>query len=282
MKRILRVFPERNALTPLDDLAVIGAPDLIPAPDFEEIHISCTFTWHIARCSRLEEVWAEEFPGCQVLIGGPAYNGRGEEFVPGRYVRFGISISSRGCPNNCDWCFVPRREGKLRLLPICPGNDLQDNNITAWPKAHWDMLIAMLRAQTRIRFTGGLEAARFKDWHRDGFRRLEPHSIREIWFAADTDAAVAPLANVAEKMRPMFAGYKDKGRRKLRCYVMIGRESLGAAELRLERVWELGFLPFAQLFQKGGNRTEYSDEWRKLERKWSRPAAMFSCHNGGA
>ena len=278
MKRLLRVFPERTSLTPTDDLAVIGAPGLIDPPEFDEIHVSCTFTWHIEEAAVIYRKWENQYPKSPMSFGGPALNEPGGAFVPGRYVRYGISISSRGCPNHCEWCFVPKREGKLRLLPICPGNDLQDNNITAWPRAHWNMLISMLQSQTRIRFTGGLEAARFKDWHRDGFQKLQPSTIREIWFAADTDSALRPLAKVADKMLPMFAHHKDKGRRKLRCYVMIGRSSLGADEARLERVWGMGLLPFAQLYRSGGEKTEYNDDWRKLERKWARPAAMFACH----
>ena len=279
MKQILRVFPERTALTPTDDLVVVGAPGLIEPPPFDEIHVSCTFTWQLDQAQEIAEAWARKYPSVHTMKGGPACGDPGREFVPGRYVRFGISISSRGCPNNCPWCFVPKREGKLRLLPICTGNDVADNNVTAWPKAHFDMLIAMLQSQSGIRFSGGLEACRWTPWHLDGFRRLKPSQIREIWFAADTDWALKKVAMVADQIRPMFRNYSQAGRRKLRCYVMIGRrESLAQAEARLERVWDMGFLPFAQLYQAGGQKTEYNDDWRALERKWARPAAMFACH----
>ena len=32
------------------------------------------------------------------------------------------------CNNNCPWCIVPKIEGKLKELPIVPGNIIQDNN----------------------------------------------------------------------------------------------------------------------------------------------------------
>jgi len=55
---------------------------------------------------------------------------------------------------------------------------------------------------------------------------------------------------------------------------MIGYdgESLLEAESRVEKVYELGFLPFSQLYQSE-IRNPYTKEWRILNRKWSRPAA---------
>lgn len=54
---------------------------------------------------------------------------------------------------------------------------------------------------------------------------------------------------------------------------MIGRnESIEEAERRLIEVYNLGFLPFAQLYQPR-ERIKYSKEWLGLGRKWSRPAA---------
>jgi hypothetical protein len=37
----------------------------------------------------------------------------------------------------------------------------------------------------------------------------------------------------------------------------------------------MGFLPFAQLYKSTG-KTEWSKEWKDLQRKWCRPAAYKS------
>ena len=37
----------------------------------------------------------------------------GTEFVPGRFLAKGVTITSRGCPRRCPFCFVPGREGAL-------------------------------------------------------------------------------------------------------------------------------------------------------------------------
>ncbi len=66
---------------------------------------------------------------------------------------------------------------------------------------------------------------------------------------------------------------------KKRCFVMIGfNETLEQAEARLEWVYGLGFLPFAQLYQPE-QRKRYPRDWRALARKWSRPAAYRSAAN---
>ena len=55
---------------------------------------------------------------------------------------------------------------------------------------------------------------------------------------------------------------------------MIGydAETPSDAERRLERVYQLGFLPFCQLYQSEVPKA-YGDDWRRVSRKWSRPAA---------
>ena len=61
--------------------------------------------------------------GVPVHMGGPAFNMPGGDFVPGMYLKKGYVITSRGCPNRCWFCSVPRREGgRLRELPITEGN----------------------------------------------------------------------------------------------------------------------------------------------------------------
>ncbi len=277
---ILRVFPRRTSFTPTDEYVRIGEPDMLPLPsDITECHVSGVFTWDAIRAKELAAVWRRELFNtgnvCPVYAGGPGFGCGGGGFFAGRYVKIGVSISSRGCPNNCPWCFVPEREGKLAVLPICPGNIIQDNNVLAFPRAHFKKLCEMLRTQHRITFNGGLEARRLRAWHVEALRTIEPPRIREFWFAADDESALKPLAKALELMGG------DWNRQKLRCYVLVGfgGESVAQAEARLEAVWELGCLPFVQVYRPpDAAQCEIPQEWRALRRKWSRPAAMYATH----
>ena len=124
--KIARVFPRRTAATPDDELAFVDAPPKI-LPEIDEVHISVTFSYDVERAEQLAEAWQKA--GVPVKIGGVAMGDRGGDFVPGRYLRKGYVITSRGCPNHCALCTVPAREGGLRELPITNGHIILDNNL---------------------------------------------------------------------------------------------------------------------------------------------------------
>ncbi len=267
---MIRVFPHPNKWTPTDELAFVGAPPLFrPGEPSMPVRVSVTFTWHRAQAEVLARDWAHYYH--DVKIGGPAYDDPGGEFIPGRFLKEGCTITSRGCPKKCGWCTVPKREGAIRELQIKPGWIVQDNNLLATSEKHIRAVFEMLKEQNRnIYFNGGLDKHFLKEWHRELFDSI---AIGELWFACDTIFDVPSLERVAS----ILDGIPT---RKLRCYTMIGYdgETIGDAARRLDRVLELGFLPFCQLYQPM-ERKSYSTEWKQLCRKWARPAAYLSKSN---
>ena len=133
-KRIIRVFPRKTSYTPNDEYAFVGMPPIF-LPEHDEIHVSCTFTWDKAYAEELAFQW-EGRTNKPVRLGGPAYNSLAEDFVPGMYIKRNIIFTTRGCNNNCTWCCVPKLEGKLKELPVVPGNWIQDNNFVQSSKRH--------------------------------------------------------------------------------------------------------------------------------------------------
>ena len=264
---MIRVFPRRTKWTPVDNLAFVGFPSMFLPPD-QPVKISCVFTWDIPLAERLLKAWSKHYSDVQ--IGGPAFGDQGGDFVPGRFIKAGATITSRGCSRRCPWCFVPGREGKIREIAIQPGWIVQDNNLLACSREHIVAVFAMLKEQKRgINFSGGLDCRLLQPWHRDLFDQIK---IDELWFACDSSEQIRHLeraAGILEGISP----------RKRRCYTMIGfdGERIEDAERRLERVFELGFFPFCQLFQSD-EKKDYPREWKNLQRKWSRPAAYVSSH----
>lgn len=266
---IIRVFPERTSYTPTDGYAFVGDPPLW-LPEADEVHVSCTFSWDKPEAERLAEAWQHIAP---VKLGGPAYGEAGGDFTPGRYVKTGVTFTSRGCVRRCPFCLVPEREGPIRLLLLVPGYVIQDNNFLACPADHRQQVYAMLRQQPRAAvFAGGIDARLVTPQIAAEFASIR---IDSIFLACDSEAAIPALERAAGLLSFL-------GRRKLRCYVLVGYgdDTPERAAERLERCWQAGVLPFAQFYRPAdsGQRFDYPRQWRTLVRTWSRPAAMFTTH----
>lgn len=268
--KILRVFPTRTSFTPEDDLVEVGYPGLWK-PRVDEVHISCLFTWQRHLCEKLKAEWSRYYRN-KVKLGGPAY-GLGENgFVPGRYIKKGVTFTSRGCNFNCPWCFVPKREGRFRpLKEIASGNIIQDNNVLLHFRAFLTSVFAMLRTQRAIRFVGGLDVRLLKDWHIEELRSLR---IKELWLALDSFDTQKQFARAAKKLRK--AGFT---RHQVRSYVLAGfDEPIQEAESRLRFAYECGALPFVQLYQPPLSSKRMSGEISRDDNlfigNWSRPAII--------
>ena len=260
---IARVFPTRTSYTPTDRDVYIGEPDMF-TPEYDEIHISVTFTWDIERAEKLRDLWSDYG---RVVVGGPAYGDMGGEFEPGMYLKSGVTITSRGCPNKCGFCMVPKREGDLRELEVKEGHIIQDNNILACSKAHLGRVGDMLSKQKGVEFKGGLEASRVDTESADWLRQFK---VKTLWLACDHPNAVSGLHDACKTL--MSAGFT---RNNLYCYVLIGKD-MEEEESRLRAVWDAGCMPFAQLYRDDNDSVVYDKEWKNFQRSWSRPAIIRS------
>ena len=163
---MIRVFARKTKWCPTDDLAFFDEPPLFELPKMD-VYVSVTFTWDIKEGHRLLDAWrrSKRFPF--VNIGGPALDRFPPgEFVPGRFIKEGVTITSRGCIRQCKWCFVPEREGKIRTYPIQDGWIVQDNNLLACPFDHVVKVFKMLKRVNRaVTFSGGLDPRLLRSWH---------------------------------------------------------------------------------------------------------------------
>lgn len=268
MVKIARVFPRVTNATPKDDYTFFDAPGMF-IPPIDEVHVSVVFTYDLPRAEWLAKQW--EAVGVPVKIGGPALGKHHKlgEFTPGLYLKPGYVITSRGCPNaetgKCWFCSEPK--GPIEL-EIKEGNNILDPNLLACSDQHVREVFAMLKRRQkhgRPEFTGGLEAARLKDWHVDQLRELKPKSM---FFAYDTPDDYEPLHEAGKKL--LKAGFTTASHT-LRAYVLIGwpKDTFEKAEKRLMDTIQAGFMPMAMLYR---NKTGViSKEWSKFQRLWANP-----------
>ena len=285
--RLIRVFPRRTKATPDDDLAYVGPPDLFTDPA-DEVHISVAFTCDLLHAERLAYEW--QGIARTIKLGGPAYGQRSEEFVPGKYIKHGYVITSRGCPRTCWFCDVWKRENDYpkappRELPICDGWNVLDDNLLACSRPHVEAVFRMLQRVSReqhrrVEFTGGLEALSLQDYQVGLLADLRPRP--NCFFAYDPQDAFETLESAARRL--LAAGFTEASHR-LRVYVLIGYpgDTFDKAERRLRDMVRIGFTPMAMLWRPDDKipaqmKWKPAPDWRAFQRRWARPAII---HGGG-
>jgi hypothetical protein len=270
--RLIRVFPRKTKATPNDALAYFGPLDLFAQAD--EVHVSVTFTDDKPKAERLAEQWRHVAP---TKIGGVAYGDDSLEFIPGRYIKPGYTITSRGCPRRCWFCGVWKKWPIANPLPIYPGWNVLDDNLLACPRDHVEAVFAMLHKQPgRVAFTGGLEALSLQDYQVDLLASLTPRPA--MFWAYDPGDKFETLEYAARRM--LAAGFTRESHR-LRVYVLIGfpKDTMAAAEARLEQMVSIGFTPMAMLWAPelpSQEKFRPGEEWHAFKRRWIRPAIIHA------
>jgi len=265
---IIRVFPRKTNATPNDENVRFGNPGLFDQAD--EIHISVTFSWDLQKAEKLAEQWNMIAP---VKIGGPATNNCKGEFTPGIYLKNGYTITSRGCPNKCWFCNVPKKFGNITELKIKDGWNILDDNLLACSEQHIRNVFKMLKKQKHpIEFTGGLEAKKLQQWHIDLLLQLK---LKGIFFAYDTPDDFEHLINASEMLKKAGMIHKNK-KHIARCFVLIGypKDSFEEAEKRLKTVINLGFFPMAMFYQDNLGKNIKTKEWGRFQREWANPVIV--------
>ena len=259
-------------MSPTDSDAYFSTPELF-MPEYDEVHISVTFTWDIEKGYWLKKQWEHIAP---VGIGGVAIDGESKErFIPGMYLKNGVSITSRGCPNRCGWCII--KSNIIEFEEIPEGRIIQDNNLLACSRSHLDKVFQMLSYQKNIEFLGGLESSLVDNKLIEQLRGLR---IGQVFLAYDHPSSFHYLKKATSLLSKYFV------RNKIRCYVLIGykNDTIEKARERLIEAWEVGTLPFAMLYKnKKGKISDplQRQEWRRLQKIWARPASIKALAKNG-
>lgn len=111
---------------------------------------------------------------------------------------YAIGYITRGCPNNCRWCVVPRKEGQIRAYRTWQGlvrqdTDkliLMDNNILAC-KYGIEQLKSLIGSGYRIDLNQGMDARLVTEYVSDILSRLS--WIRFIRFSCDQKSQIVPV-----------------------------------------------------------------------------------------
>lgn len=201
------------------------------------LYISVPFTWLMEDARQLSAMHKG-----RVVIGGPGTMAPSEcpGFEPVIFHNPAATFTTRGCPNRCPFCAVPRLEGDFREIPdFRPAPVVCDNNLLAASRAHLERVVDRLKGFPFVDFNQGLEARRFTREVADLFASLRC-KVRFAFDHISAEAAVADAINLC----------RERTTKNIGVYVLIGfNDTPEEARYRLEKVREWGIRPNAMRYQ---------------------------------
>lgn len=194
---------------------------------------------------------------------------------------------TRGCPNKCPWCVVPRKEGRIR--PYMDVDEiaiegrtklvLMDNNILAAGNYAVEQLEKIIERGYRVDFNQALDARLVNDQYARLLARIK-WIDRRIRFGCDTKGQIAEC----ERAISMINGYGFKGEYFL--YTMIGGKSdlqesyervnywrTRSKECRKSHMYDV--IPYAQPYRDPDNAHHIVPQWQKDLAGWTNKHQIF-------
>ncbi len=171
---------------------------------------------------------------------------------------------TRGCPNCCSWCVVPRKEGKIRahaditeFLSDRKEAVLLDNNVLASPFG-LSQIEKIIKLKVKIDFNQGLDCRQMVK-NPDIVKLLSKvRWIKFIRIACDSSEMMPWIAKAVPLM--LENGIKPY---RIFCYVLVNKD-VEEAYQRIMFLRKLSVIPFAQPFRNFSETCEITPEQRKL------------------
>ena len=181
---------------------------------------------------------------------------------------------TRGCPNRCKWCIVPKKKGIIRpymdVDEIAAGGRtnlvLMDNNVLASDYG-LEQLEKIARKGYRVDFNQGLDARIVSEEIAALLAKVR--WAKRIRFGCDTPAQVEECERAIEKIRRH--GYK--GEFLLYCILMEFKESFARVNHWKGRH---KIYPYCQPFRDLDNPGRRIPQWQKDLARWADRKALFT------
>lgn len=201
------------------------------------LYISVPFTWLVDKAQALADKWKGK-----AIIGGPGLMKptECEGFEPLLFHNPCATFTTRGCPNSCSFCAVPRLEGGLReIKDFRPAPVICDNNLLSASRQHIERVVEAIKQFPFVDFNQGLEARRFTPAIADLFGKLHC----KVRFAFDTwgsEKAVTEAVRLCQ----------ERTTKNISVYCLIGyKDKPDDAKARLELIRSWGVYPNAMRYQ---------------------------------
>ena len=202
---------------------------------------------------------------------------------------YAYGLLTRGCPNKCKWCVVPRKEGDIR--PYMDVDEiaiegrhklvLMDNNFLAAGDYAHEQLDKIISRGYRVDFNQALDARLVNDEYARLLSAV-PWIHHRIRFGCDTQRQIQEV----ERAIDLLTGYGFKG--EVFLYTMIGGKSdFCESYSRVMYWWErhhairashsgYGIYPYAQPYRDPDNPRAVPPQWQKDMAQWVNKHQIFA------
>ena len=250
----------------------------------DTVYVSCIFIKNLPQALGLKGM----YPDAEFYLGGPALyapNSLSNEmdYVKPDYDLYGIDYSlgftTRGCPNQCPFCIVPKLEGDFReYQPISLFHDprhskliLWDNNFLASKKL-WEKLDYIEDRGLKVSLNQGLDARLITEKIAGRLADLPLMNLkftsRCYYFSWDLVPSEAAVFRGLQRM--IDAGVHP---RYLMVYVLVGFNTTHDQDMyRFKKLRELGVDPFIMIYN---NRRD--DPWIRRLSRWVNKRIYKTC-----
>jgi len=193
----------------------------------DKVYLSAIFTYDLPELCHDANLLRQA--GIEIEIGGPAatampqyieentgltpHPGLDERFehVNGQFY---ATFTSRGCPRNCEFCLVPKLEGRQMVeyddfpIPIGKNPYVCDNNILATSWGHQQLVVERLKGVRNLDFNSGFDDRIFvKDPEK--YWRLYNQTKLEAWrLAYDVPEQKEPVKVCADFLHDKGVDYR--------------------------------------------------------------------------
>lgn len=190
--------------------------------------------------------------------------------------RAAYGFLTRGCPNKCGWCVVPKKEGAIRpnaeLAEFIADRKeaiLLDNNVLA-SEFGLSQIEEIVRRGTRVDFNQGLDARIIAN-NPDVARLLARVKwIRYIRMAYDHAANEEPVMRAIENL-------KASGVKPYRMFFYVLVKDVPDAVRRVEQLRKAGTAPFAQPYRDFDNKIHPTQFQRDFANWVNKKEVFESC-----
>lgn len=193
---------------------------------------------------------------------------------------------TRGCPNRCPWCVVPRKEGKIRQYMdiediAIEGRKkivLMDNNILAAGDYAMIQMEKIIKRGYRIDFNQALDARLVSEDFASLLAKIKWIKSR-IRFGCDTHGQIAEC----ERAMDLINSYGYKGEYMVFTMIGGGKSDFKESYERVHYWWERNqehrnepkVYPFAQPYRDPDNPKHVIPQWQKDLALWTNKHQLF-------